>query len=84
MYAKRLITIDYREHNQNITPTALGRSVVAEGVRIESREPLADVEPLVRAVSSQAAATNPLAWPAVAGLERAGTVRQLLRRHHVL
>jgi hypothetical protein len=65
MHAKGLISIDYREHNWNITPTAFGRGVVEESDRIESREPVADVEPLLAAVSSQAKAENPLAWPAV-------------------
>jgi hypothetical protein len=65
MHAKGLISIDYREHTWNITPTGFGRSVVEESDRIESREPVAHVEPFVAAVSSQAEAENPLAWAAV-------------------
>jgi hypothetical protein len=65
MHAKGLISIDYREHNWNITPTSFGRSVVEESDRIESRELIAGIEPLSEAVSFQAQAENPLAWPAV-------------------
>jgi hypothetical protein len=65
MFLKGLITIDYREHSWNIAPTRDGRSAVEESDRIMSREPLADANPLVRAVAAQNDATNPLAWPAV-------------------
>jgi hypothetical protein len=60
-----LITIDYREHNWNLTPTPYGRQVVEERDRVQNQTPLADERPLVDAVSAQAAADNPLSWPAV-------------------
>ncbi len=65
MQAKNFISIDYREHNWNITPTSFGRAVIEENDRIESRDLIAEVEPLVEALSFQAQAENPLAWPAV-------------------
>lgn len=65
MHTKGLISIDYREHNWNVTPTSFGRSVVEEDDRIRSRDPVADIEPLLEAVSFQTHAENPLAWPAV-------------------
>jgi hypothetical protein len=65
MHAKGLISIDYGQHNWNITPSEFGRDVVDENRRINSVEHLADTEVLVEAVSRQAQAENPLAWPAV-------------------
>jgi|SRR5581483_2348201 len=65
MHAKGLITIDYREHNWNITPTEFGRAVVDESERIANRQPVADLKQLITAVEAQNQAPNPLAWPAV-------------------
>lgn len=65
MQAKGLVSIDYHEHSLSITPTSVGRSVVEESDRIESRDLVADIETLSEAVSFQAKAENPLAWPAV-------------------
>jgi len=62
MHAKGLISIDYREHSMNITPTALGRQVVDEAARVHASEPVAEVAPIIEAVTSQAEASNQLAW----------------------
>ncbi len=65
MHAKGLVSIDYGQHNWKITPTEFGRKVVDEDARINNVELLADTEVLVEAVSRQAQAKEPLAWPAV-------------------
>jgi hypothetical protein len=65
MHVKGLISIDYGQHNWNITPTEFGRNVVDEDRRINSVELLADPTELVDALSRQAQAANPIAWPAV-------------------
>jgi hypothetical protein len=65
MQAKGLITIDYRAHNWNITPTSFGREVIEEQDRVQTTELVADIEPVIRALSAQGENDNPLAWPAV-------------------
>jgi hypothetical protein len=65
MQAHGLISIDYRAHDWHITPTPYGRSVIAEHDRVQDRELVADIQPLLSAVADQASASNPLAWPAV-------------------
>ncbi len=65
MHTKGFITIDYLEHSWKITPTHFGRTVVQEGDRAASRELIADIDPLVDALSLQLRTENPLAWPAV-------------------
>jgi hypothetical protein len=59
------LDIDYREHNWNLTPTASARTLVEQHQRVLSLEPLADVDPVVDAVATQAGASNKLAWPAI-------------------
>lgn len=59
------LDIDYREHSWNLTPTPSGRSLVEQHQRVLSLEPVADVEPVLAAVATQAESSNKLAWPAV-------------------
>jgi hypothetical protein len=65
MHLKGLVTIDYQERSFNVTPTDVARAVVEESDRIQSKEAVADLQPLLAAVDAQADATNPLAWRAV-------------------
>ena len=62
---KGLVTIDCRERSFNVAPTDLARAVVRECERVESKEPVANVQPFLDATAAQAQATNPLAWRAV-------------------
>jgi hypothetical protein len=63
MQADGLITIDYRQHNWNITPTPLGRQVVQEHERLCNQELESDPQPLIDAVAAQSNAEKP-AWVA--------------------
>lgn len=66
MYGHGLISIDFAGDGNTwrITPTSLGRSVVAEDDRINA-QPTADVAPIVKALERQNEAKSSLAWPAV-------------------
>jgi hypothetical protein len=59
------LDIDYREHNWNLTPTPAGRALVEQHQRILDLDPVADMQPVLDAVATQATASNKLAWPAV-------------------
>jgi hypothetical protein len=65
LHDQGLLSIEYREHHWNITPTPGGRAVVEQRERVGDLEPRADVEPLLAAVAAQAEADNKLGWPAV-------------------
>ena len=48
MHGKGLISIDYRQHNWNITPTAYARQIIDESNRINRDEPTTDLSELLR------------------------------------
>lgn len=62
----QLISIDYTgTSSMAITPTPQGRSTVETYKRIQGSEPSGNTDPLLSALTAQAAAVNKLAWPAV-------------------
>ena len=66
LQAKGLIDLNYTGSNTIlITPTPLGRSLVAAEDRARVDEPMADISGIVMALVDQKEASNPLAWPAV-------------------
>jgi hypothetical protein len=65
LHGRGLLDIDYREHNLNLRPTGLAKSVVAENERISDLALTADAGPIHRAVAEQLESDNPLAWPRV-------------------
>ena len=70
MHGKGFISIDYREHSWNITPTEFGRNTVAESERVFSTDAVADVEPFQLALANQADSGNPLGRPPFAPCSR--------------
>ena len=65
LHTQGLISIEYHDHTWLLTPTKLGRSIVAEIERAHQEEPKADVDALISALEGQRASDNKLAWAAV-------------------
>ncbi len=65
LHAQDLVDIDYRKNSWNITPTAPGRRVIEEHDRVLNLEPVADLEPVLDAIATQAGAERKLGWTAV-------------------
>lgn len=60
-----LIDFDYSGNTPKFAPTAFARKLVEQHERVMTAEPVADVSPVLLAISQQYAAGNKLGWPAV-------------------
>jgi hypothetical protein len=65
MHDEGLLDIEYGQGNWKLTPTPAGREVIQQQDRIAGRARVANIAPLIEALSAQADSDNKLTWPVV-------------------